>query len=174
MHYNYQDNLQSERLTTRFLTKDDVKIWSEFLCDNECIQFFPNFGTKTCEERAEFWIDKQLSRYKENRYGLQALIHKETGEFIGQCGLLTQDVDGIIELEVGYHIFKQHWGKGYASEGSQLLKKYAFDNNLCLSLVSIIHVDNARSQKVAEKNGMKRDKRVDFFDTDHYVYRIYK
>ena len=174
MPYTYKDKLQSERLTTRFLVNDDYKVWSSFFEDEECVQFFPNFNLTTSEERAKHWIEKQLLRYKENRYGLQALIHKETGEFIGQCGLLTQDVDGVIELEVGYHIFKQHWGKGYASEASQLFKKYAFDNNLCLSLVSIIHVDNARSQKVAEKNGMKRDKRVDFFDTDHYVYRIYK
>lgn len=174
MPYTYLDNLQSERLTTRFLTKDDSSIWSTFFEDEECVQFFPDFNLTTSKERAEHWIDKQLTRYKEKRYGLQALILKETGEFIGQCGLLTQEVDGCIELEVGYHIFKQHWGKGYATEASQLFKKYAFDNNFCLSLVSIIHINNLRSQTVAEKNGMKRDKRVDFFDTDHYVYRIYK
>lgn len=174
MNYKYEDGLQTERLTTRFLISEDLKIWTKFFEDEECVKFFPTFGFNTSEERAKHWLDKQLARYKDNRYGLQALIHKETGEFIGQCGLLAQDVDGIIELEVGYHIFKQHWGKGYATEAAQLFKKYAFDHHQCKSLVSIIHVDNVLSQKVAERNGMKRDKLVKFFEADHYVYRIYR
>lgn len=174
MKYKYEDNLQTQRLTTRFLTLNDIELWSKFFDDEECVKFFPTFGHTTSNGRATHWIDKQLNRYKDNRYGLQALIDKETGEFIGQCGLLAQDVDGITEVEVGYHIFKPHWGKGYATEAAQLFKKYAFDNEQCKSLVSIIHVDNILSQKVAERNGMKRDKRIKFFDEDHYVYRIFQ
>lgn len=173
MKYKYEDQLETARLKTRFLTRDDIAVWSKFFECEECVQFFPTFGETTTEGRATHWIEKQLGRYKDNRFGLQALIDKETGEFIGQCGLLAQDVDGITEVEVGYHIFRQHWGKGYASEASQMFKKYAFDNELCKSLVSLIHIDNVLSQKVAERNGMKRDKRIKFFDEDHYVYRIF-
>lgn len=174
MNYVYQDNLQSPRLKTRYLTREDIPVWSNFFECEECVQFFPSFGLNTPEERATHWIEKQLGRYKDNRFGLQALILKETGELIGQCGLLAQDVDGITEVEVGYHIFKQHWRKGYATEAAQLFKQYAFDNNLCQSLVSIIHVNNVLSQNVAERNGMKRDKLIKFFDVEHYLYRIYK
>lgn len=173
MNNLYQDNLQSPRLTTRYLNREDISVWAKFFECEECVQFFPTFDLNTPEERATHWIEKQLGRYKENRFGLQALIHKETGEFIGQCGLLAQDIDGIIEIEIGYHIFRQHWGKGYATEAAKLFKQYAFDNNLCQSLVSIIHVDNVLSQKVAERNGMKRDKLIKFFDAEHYLYRIY-
>jgi RimJ/RimL family protein N-acetyltransferase len=88
--------------------------------------------------------------------------------------LLLQSVDGINELEVGYHLFKNYRGKGYASEIAQFLKQYAFTHNLCDSIVSIIHIDNMKSQKVAERNGMKREKTTMFFDNEHIVYRIFK
>lgn len=39
---------------------------------------------------------------------MNALIHKETGIFIGQCGLLKQMVDGIDELEIGYSLLPEH------------------------------------------------------------------
>lgn len=174
MNYIYQDNLETSRLKTRYLTREDIPLWAKFFECEECVQFFPTFGQTTHEGRATHWIEKQLGRYKDNRFGLQALILKETGEFIGQCGLLAQDVDGITEVEVGYHIFKQHWGKGYATEAAQLFKNFAFDNNITNSVVSIIHIDNILSQNVAERNGMKRDKLINFFDTEHYLYRIYK
>ena len=157
MDYCYTDNLDTERLTTRFLTQGDRHLWAKFLGDKECIEFFPKADFKTPSDRAEFWIDKQINRYKENRYGLQALINKSTGEFIGQCGLLLQDVDGVKELEVGYHIFKNHWGKGYASEAAKFFKDYGFKNKQAESIISIIHPDNVRSQNVAIKNGMQNE-----------------
>lgn len=171
MNYLYNDNLETDRLVTRFLTLDDVSIWTKFLSDKEAIEFFPKTHFVTPEDHSVFWINKQLGRYKENRYGLQALIHKETGEFIGQCGLLLQEVDGIAELEVGYHIFKKHWGKGYAIEAAKAFKLYGLKNKQANSIISIIHSDNIRSQKVAIKNGMKKEKESVWLDLDVYIFR---
>lgn len=95
----YPDQLQSERLITRKLVAEDVSLWTNFFADKEAVELFPTFGLSTKEERARHWIDKQLDRYTSNRYGLQALICKETGEFIGQCGLLEQ-VDDICVIGV--------------------------------------------------------------------------
>lgn len=170
-NYIYQDNLQSERLITRFLIEEDYKIISRFLSDKECSQFFPNPGLSN-DDWAKFWVEKQHTRYKEKRFGLQALIHNETEEFIGMCGLLTQIADNITETEVGYHLLKNNWGKGYALEAAQLFKNYAFDNKLTDSVVSIIHVNNNRSQAVATKNGMYREKEILFWEAPHFVYRI--
>lgn len=74
--YIYNDNLESKRLFTRFLTTDDIIIWTDFFKNKEAIEFLPSFGMDTIEERAKYWIDKQLTRYKENKFGLQALIDK--------------------------------------------------------------------------------------------------
>ncbi len=172
MTYNYQTKLSSQRLTTRWLVDDDYKLFSEFLADMDCIKFFEDLHPLTVNERVAFWLDKQKKRYAENRFGMQAIILKTTGEFIGQCGLLSQNVDGVMEVEIGYHLLKTHWHNGYATEAAQLFKNYAFSNNICESLVSIIHINNEASQKVAIRNGMVQEKKIMFFNAPHYLYRI--
>lgn len=172
--YKYQEHLETERLRTRKLSKDDILIWSEFFSDKEAVEFMPSDEASSNTKLAKNWIDKQFSRYATNRLGLQALIHKNTNQFLGQCGLLVQNVDGKKEIEVSYHILKKFWGKGYAPEAAKRFIDYAFENNLTTSVISIIHTDNIRSQKVAEKNGLKREKKTMWAELDVYIYRISK
>ena len=172
--YIYADHLETPRLTTRFLTKDDIRIWTDFFKDKDTVEFFPNYGYPTNKARSKSWIEKQLLRYKEQRFGLQALIDKKTNELIGQCGLLIQDIDGKTELEVGYHIFKKYWGQGYAPEAAKLFIDYAFSNNLADSVTAIIDQRNSKSQRVADKIGMKRERETKWSGLDVYLYRLYK
>ncbi|MGB4849238.1 MAG: GNAT family N-acetyltransferase [Saprospiraceae bacterium] len=159
---------------TRFLTLDDISAWTDFFKDEEAIELMPTYGLTTNKERATRWIEKQLDRYATNRMGHQALIDRNTNEFIGQAGLLVQEVDGITELEVGYHVFKKYWGQGYAPEAARLFLNYGFKNNLSDSIISIIDTRNLKSQRVADKNGLLREKQTTWSDLNVYIYRIDK
>ncbi len=171
--HTYKDGLMTERLYTRFLVADDYKTWAKFLEDKEATEFIFNpWNAATHGEHARFWIEKQLLRYKEKRGGLQALINKGTGEFIGQCGLLLQEIDGKQEIEVGYHIFRKYWGQGYAPEAAKAFFDFGFVNNIAPSFISIIDVKNIKSQRVAEKNGLKIDKQTRWMDLDVFIYRL--
>lgn len=172
--YKYEDHLLTERLITRFLTPDDIRVWTAFFKDKEATAYFPPLEFPTEEEKARWWIGRQITRYREQRFGLQALIHKETKEFIGQCGLLAQEVDGKAEVELAYDIFKKYWGQGYAPEASRAFLRYAFQNNLADSVTAIIHVQNTRAQRVAEKVGLVREKQTQWSGVDVYLYRIIK
>jgi RimJ/RimL family protein N-acetyltransferase len=171
-HYKYEDHLLTRRLITRFLTAEDVREWTLFFKDRDATAFFPNLAFDTDEEKARWWIERQLTRYRESRFGLQALIHKETKEFIGQCGLLTQEVDGVEEVELGFDIFKKYWGQGYAPEAAQAFLQYAFQNNLAPSVVSIIDVRNTKARRVAWKCGMAQEKETQWAGINVVVYRI--
>ncbi len=173
-NYTYQDNLESKRLLTRKLSSDDVTTWANFFRDDEATAFLPNLGFNSVEERATHWVNKQLNRYADHQFGLQVLIDKNTNEFIGQCGLLKQTIDDKTEIEVGYHIFKQNWGQGYATEAAKLFIDYAFQNKLTDSVTSIIAVNNKKSQRVADKNGLIREKQTTWSGLDVYIYRILK
>ena len=170
--YKYQDQLHSPRLQTRFLTKEDAPAWTAFLEDKACCEFIPDFGFTNPTDRALHWMERQMTRYAENRYGLQALIHRDTGEFIGQCGLMLQEVDGKQEIEVGYHIFRKYWGLGYAPEASSIFKNYWLDHHLSDSLISIIDINNTNSQRVADKNGLSRTIQTKWMNLDIFVYRM--
>lgn len=171
--YRYDEHLESERLLTRKLVLEDVPAWSVFFEDYQATRFLPDHNFPSTEARAKDWIERQLNRYKDELYGLQALILKDSGEFIGMCGLITQDLEGVKELEVGYHLFKEFRGKGYATEAAQLFKNYAFKNNLSESVISIIHEKNTDSQKVAQRNGMTLEKACYWRNLNVVIYRTY-
>lgn len=161
------------RMTTRFLTPEDAVAWVEY-CQDPIATEFSLLDGKTPEEMAKEVIALSLARYKEGRFGLQALISKETGAFIGKCGLMLQEeVDGNNEIEVSYHLLPRYWGKGYATEAAQKFRDYAFENNITNSVVSLIHPQNTRSKKVALRNGMQLVKTNALFRGKEYeLFRI--
>ncbi len=168
----YTNTITTNRLITRKLVYEDHVAWARFFGDTETAKFITTLGETDHTKRATAWINKQLTRYANNEGGLQALIHKSTGEFIGQCGILRQEIDGVSELEIGYHVFPQFRGQGYATEAATGFKQYVFENIVADSIISIIHKDNIASQKVALKNGMAKEKESQFYGMPVYVYRI--
>ena len=101
-----------------------------------------------------------------------ALMEKTSKELVGLCGLLVQIVDGKEDLEIGYSVLLTHWSKGYASEAAQKCKETAFKNGWANRLISIIHIDNEPSKKVALKNGMHLEKRTVYNNNPVYIFRI--
>src|SRR5687767_1303061 len=154
----YLQNHHTERLLIRPLVKEDIVIWKTYFDDPEYLKYIilPVQEGLSNLEKTEFWFNKQFDRYKENRFGLMALIEKSSGELVGQCGLLLQELEGEPMLEIGYHLLKQYNGKGYATEAAQFFKKLAFDNNYSNAVVSMIDIGNHLSEKVAMRNGMTK------------------
>jgi Acetyltransferases, including N-acetylases of ribosomal proteins len=81
------------------------------------------------------------------------------GDFAGDCGLTPQVVDGVTELEVGYHVVPALQGRGYATEAAAACRDYARTALGASRLIAIIHPDNRPSQRVAEKIGLRPEKR---------------
>jgi len=172
MNLEYKDRLESERLTTRFLTMADAPAWVEY-CSDPVATRFTAIPDKTPEEMVQFLFEVTMKRYEEKRLGAQALILKDTGEFIGKCGLFLQELNGEPVIEIGYHLLRRFWGKGYAVEAAQLFRDYGFENNFADSIYSIIDPQNELSQKVALRNGMRLvDTDTEFRGNSYHLYRI--
>ncbi len=171
MRYLYEDQLYSDRLFTRFLRPEDMETWEPFFENKLCTQFLSNFPDLSPMEKAKHMIDKQIERYDQKRYGLQMISNRIDNKPIGLCGLLLQQVDDVVELEVGYHFLYQHWGFGYATEAASIMIEYARKNKLSDSVISIIDLLNYKSQAVAERNGFVREKELLYFGDEVYIYR---
>jgi RimJ/RimL family protein N-acetyltransferase len=104
--------------------------------------------------RALQWIEKQIMRYRDAKGGLLA-IENGKDEFIGQCGLLVQEINGKEFIEVGYHLLPKYWGNGYAREAANFFRNYAEEYLKTDRIISIIHPDNEPSKKVALNNHMR-------------------
>jgi RimJ/RimL family protein N-acetyltransferase len=71
-----------------------------------------------------------------------------------------------------FFIKSSEWGKGYTTEAAMAFKAFAFGHGRAPSLVSLIHADNFRSQKEAERNGMGREKKIKWSGKNIFLYRI--
>lgn len=171
-HYLYRDGLESSRIKTRFLSSGDVLWWADFFEDPEAMRFLDNVSG-TAKERAQHMIEKQLTRYNDRRFGLQVLMDKQSSVPAGLCGLLLQEVENKMEIEIGYHLLPGYRGKGYATEAAAIFKNFAFQNQLASSIISIIDRDNLRSQAVAKRNGMEAEKHLLYFGSNVIIFRIW-
>ncbi|MCI8521216.1 MAG: GNAT family N-acetyltransferase [Clostridia bacterium] len=143
--------LETERLILREMTQDDYGDLCEILQDKETMYAYEHAFSA---DEAQEWLEKQISRYKNDGFGLWAVILKTSGEFVGQCGITRQDIEGNTVPEIGYLLKRKHWHNGYASEAAKACKNYAFDTLGFNKVYSIIRDNNYASQKVAERNGM--------------------
>ncbi|MBK9147334.1 MAG: GNAT family N-acetyltransferase [Flavobacteriales bacterium] len=161
--------LTTERLRFRPLSLTDADWWMEYLNDAEAIRFMPfTLGSRA---DCEAMIQRSLDRYATDGSGLHAVELLSSGERIGQCGLLTQVVDGIDELEIGYHLLPQHWGHGFATEAAVACKRFAYEQRLAASVISLIDPENHRSQLVARRNGMLPERRTVHRGVEAIVFR---
>lgn len=167
---------ESERLIFRLLEKSDYETWLPFFENSDTARFLALNPNNTKEELCDIWFEKVFNRYKNDLGGMNVLIDKTTGEFIGQCGLLVQEIENRTRLEVGYSMLPKFWGKGYAAEAAIKCKTFAFDMNYTDSLISIIHPENIASEKVALKNGMSLIKQIegDFHGMPANLFQVNK
>ncbi len=154
--------LETERLILREYTPDDFDALYAIVGDSETMKHYP----KPYDERGtKWWITWSLSHYADHGFGFWAVILRETGELIGNCGLTMQIIDGDSLPEIGYHIRKDHWRKGYAQEAASAVRDWAFANTEYPALYSYMTKGNNASIRTAESIGMK--KTGEFTDT-HY------
>ncbi len=149
--------LETDRLILRRLLPEDFDELYALYRDPEIRRYFPE-GTLTREETKEE-LDWFLNGHPAHpELGLWATIHKETGRFIGRCGLLPWTIDGRDEVEVAYMIAKDFWGQGLGTEAAQGIVKYAFGQLGLSRLICLIDHENEASKKVAAKLGMTFEK----------------
>jgi [ribosomal protein S5]-alanine N-acetyltransferase len=165
---------ETDRLLFRKLDENDFDTWLQFCEDPEIMKFFAFSEADSPLEKCRKWFDKIFWRYEHQLGGMNALIDKDSGAFIGQCGLLVQTVDNREELEIGYSLMPETRGSGYAIEAAKKCRDFAFQHDFSDSLISIIHPDNKASQLVALKNGMQLWKETEYSGMPVNVYRILK
>lgn len=170
--HEYQLPIESERLYYRPITKKDIKPWEVFFENNPYLHFVGVENMKSTQDEAIFWTERQMKRYEETGIGMLAAVEKSTDEMIGNVGIIyREDIMGENLFEIGYSVIPSRWKMGYASEMAIRLREYFEEQQLDDKVISIIHVDNVGSQKVAEKNGMKRWKQFEYMDSPCYCYR---
>jgi RimJ/RimL family protein N-acetyltransferase len=137
--------ISTSRLRLRAYLPADVDERAAMFADKQTMRYYPR--TKSRDETVA-WIDRNLRSYERNGFGLWVVELKRTGEFLGECGLVVQRVDGTREIELGYSIKRARWRQGFAPEAA------------------------IASQAVARKVGMRHEKDTQLFSLPQRIYSL--
>jgi RimJ/RimL family protein N-acetyltransferase len=169
-HNTLQDLvLETERLRLRRFRREDVDSVFAIIGDDVAMQYYPKTFTRA---DAELWIERNLRRYREDGYGLFAVTLRGGEDVIGDCGIIKQNVEGELAMEVGYHFRRDQWGHGYATEAARACLGLAFDGFGAAEVISLIRPENVPSRRVAERNGMGLARQVMHYGLPHLVYAM--
>lgn len=164
---------QTRRLLFRKFKAGDFDTWLPFFKDPGSTAFWegiPESPEVACKQQ----FNRIFERYEKGLGGMNALIDREHKGLVGMCGLLRQHVDGVRELEIAYSLLPEYRGQGYASEAGKYCRDQAFENAWAASLISIIHVKNTPSMRVASRLGMTLDKTTRYKNNPVHIFRMDK
>ena len=172
------DRIESERLILRRVDDADLEFFTHLHADPEVARYLPHGRPRSSEESLA-WFQSILSTYEEFALGQLAVLRKSDGVLIGRCGLSYLAVEArataavprawfqraevpdaaeiVLERELGYTFHRSSWGQGYASEAARCVFDYASSTLKLPRVVSLIHPENLRSLRVAQRFGVQRE-----------------
>ncbi len=159
--------LETERLNLRPLNEDDIDAIYAMRSDADVMRFIREPQNR--QESAN-WVELVSSRWATEQIGFCAMLEKSSNEFVGWCGLWQLKETG--EIEVGYAVAKEFWGKGYATEAAIAFLNYAFERLQLERIAAVAQPGNAASRRVMEKLGMRYDYTGEFYGSNLVHYSI--
>ena len=163
--------LETQRLILRKFTPDDVPRLVEMRSDPEVTRYLGGSRRQNPEavaQRMRFYIDC----YEKFGFGMSAMLWKETGEMIGWSGLQPLEETG--EIEVGYGMIKEFWGRGIGCECARVWLRYGFAKAGLERIVAVAFPANTASRRIMEKCGMRYEKTEEHYGEQCVFYAVTK
>jgi len=151
--------LETPRLILRPFREEDLDLLAPLTANPDFMR--SSLGIYSREQTAAF-LDKVINWQHRGPPSQFAVVHRADNRLIGYCGFLHQQVDATDEIEIAYRLDPDYWSRGLATEAVTAVRDRAFRNLKLTRVISLIHPDNLPSRRVAEKNGMKIEKKPVF------------
>ena len=158
--------LETPRLRLRPLEEPDLDALLRIFADPSGV---PHFPRALSPDEVRPLLARHRALHAERGLGLRAVVLRETGETIGDCGVSPLMVDGFETLELGYHLVRAQWGRGYATEAARAVLQDARSRGAG-RVVSLVLPENAPSRRVAERLGARVEGTTLHAGLPHLVY----
>lgn len=146
------DNFETQRLILRPLAKTDVDLIVQLNSDPAVMAYIG--APDTSYENAKNYVEMRVDGYADKPgLGIFVAELKSDGQPIGWFCL--KNLGDTEEIEIGYRLLKEHWGKGYATEGAEFLLQFGFEELKLKEIVGVTLPSNIPSKRVLEKIGLQ-------------------
>lgn len=143
----------SERLRLRQWKDADREPYAALNADPAVMRFFPALQSREGSDRD---IERWSGELDDRGWSNWAVEIRASGHFIGFIGLTIprRALSFMPCVELGYRLAREHWGKGYATEGAKAALGVGFDRLGLEEIVSFTARINLPSRAVMERVGM--------------------
>ncbi|MDX6450428.1 MAG: hypothetical protein QOH16_477 [Gaiellaceae bacterium] len=150
-----------KRLSYRPISLEDFESYAEFLADPESTRYLlvPEPHSR---ELTRSLLERNIEQH-DGTIGMFTLL--DGAELVGWAGFQRREITGAPEVELGWLVRKEHWGKGYASEAARELRKRGPDR-----VIHLIHPENAASIAVAKKLGADHERDTEILGGPVSIY----
>ncbi len=156
--------LETERLLLRPIRPGDAELQFRLLNTPSVME---HLGGPLSLEAIERKHRKSMDLYQREGFSFLFLIERETGEFVGHCGLKRVDAEGARnpgDFEIGWLIRDDRWRRGYAIEAIRAVLCWSFVAHDAPHVVALTSHANEASWRLMERLGMQRREDLDFDD----------
>ncbi len=145
--------LTTERLVLRPFTEADLEALVPLQAEAS-FWWYPLRRGMTAEETAAF-LERVISRYDDDGFGLEAVIERSTGELVGWAGLAVPHFlpEVLPSVVVGWRLAPGARGRGLATEAGAAAVRYGFTDGGLDRIVSIYEPENVPSGQVMVRLG---------------------
>ena len=161
--------LETPRLILRPFTAGDLDRMAELMANKYFMRF--SMGPLTREQTQAF-LDKVIGWDRDGLPSQFAMIIRSSGALAGYCGFFHHEVDGKMEIEIGYRLDSNFWNRGLTTEAARAVRDHGFRDLKLNYVISLIHPENDPSRRVAEKNGMTLERETTFKGFPTFVFSI--
>ena len=127
-------------------------------------------GSTATPDKSRAWIERNLGHGREPGLGIFVFRERESGAFVGRGAIRRIEIGGSEEVEVGYAVAADRWGRGLATEMAEGLVAHAEDSGL-RGLVAYTEPANAASRRVLQKVGFRFERDVEHHGRPQVLYR---
>ena len=127
-------------------------------------------GVRT-EAETTAYLERNLAHWTEHGFGFWILRDPSTGEFMGRAGLRHLSVEGVDEIELGYALVPEFWGRGLGTDAARACVTIGRDWLGLRSIVAVTLPSNVASQRVLRKAALVQEREVMHAGTRHLLFR---
>jgi RimJ/RimL family protein N-acetyltransferase len=157
-------HLETKRLIIRPFRPEERSAFTALTEDPEVMRHVHG-GLPYSEEEVDEFFARQARQLAECDVCMGALVERSTSRVVGVAG--TQPLGTTGDLEIGWWLARDVWGRGYATEAGGAAMRHVLETLRRRRVVAIIDVGNEPSKRVVARLGMSYEGRFTGLQLGH-------